>query len=145
MRLTRASARWLGDLPIALLVCVALSQLVLAQRADLSPWSGGGFGMFSTTDAGSRRHLHVFVLRPGLERELPIPLVLEELARRARVLPSEANLRALALEMVHVPTPDPGPATAVRIKLWRTRFDPETLVPSSHILRSLEFSLEDAE
>ena len=101
--------------------------------------------MFASTDAGSRRHLHVFVLRPGLERELPPPRALEELTRRVRILPSAANLRALALEIAALPTPDPGPATAVRIDVWRTRFEPEPLVPSSHILRSLELSLEDAE
>ncbi len=145
MHVTRASARWLGYLPIALLVGVALLQLVLAHRSDLSPWSAGGFGMFSTTDAGGRRHLHVFVLRPGLERELPPPRALEELTRRVRVLPTESNLRALAIEMARVPTPDPGPATAVRVEVWRTRFDPETLVPSSHILRTLEVALEDDE
>ena len=143
MHLTPASARWLAHLPIAILVGVALSQIVLAQRADLSPWSGGGFGMFSTTDAGARRHLHVFVLRPGLERELPTPLELEELARRARALPTARNLRALAYEMAKLPTPDPGSPTGVRVEVWRTRFDPETLIPSSHILRSLEIPLAD--
>ena len=32
----------------------------------------------------------------------------------------------------------------MRVEVWRTRFDPETLIPSSHMLRSLEVSLEDA-
>ncbi len=145
MHLTPASARRLAHLPIAILVGVALSQIVLAQRSGLSPWSGGGFGMFSTTDAGARRHLHVFVLRPGLERELPPPQALQELTRRVRVLPSERNLRALALEMAAAPTPDPGPATAVRIEVWRTTFEPDSLTPSTHILRSLEVPLEGDE
>jgi len=48
--------------PIILLIAVALHQIFLARSAALSPWSGGGFGMFSTLDHGSRRHLHTFVL-----------------------------------------------------------------------------------
>jgi hypothetical protein len=32
--------------PGGVLIVVALHQLFLAQTADLSPWSGGGFGMF---------------------------------------------------------------------------------------------------
>ena len=145
MTATRASTHWLAYLPSTLLVAVALSQLVLAHSAALSPWAGGGFGMFSSTDAGARRHLHVFAIRPGLEIEVPPPRALGKLARRARVLPSDANLRALALEISALPSPDPGAPTSVRVEVWRTRFDPETLIPSSHMLRSLEVSLEGAQ
>ena len=56
----RAWAQWL---PSLLLVSVALHQVFLVHHTQLSPWLGGGFGMFSTTDVGTARHLHALVLR----------------------------------------------------------------------------------
>lgn len=129
-------------IPSALLCAVALVQLVLVTRADLSPWAAGGFGMFASTDNAPARHLHVFVLRPGLEREVPPPARLYNLARRVRVLPSDGALEELAREIARIDTGDPGAATGVRAEVWRTRFDPETLEPRSDLLRSLEVSLE---
>lgn len=35
----------------ALLIVVALTQLVLTQTTDLTPWKGGGFGMFTVVDS----------------------------------------------------------------------------------------------
>jgi len=127
---------------IELLVVVAIHQLYLSTTAGLSPWSGGGFGMFSTTDAGATRHLHAFVLRPGIEREIRIPEALGDRERRALTLPSDANLRALAFALAELPTPDHGAATGVRIQVWRTRFDPNTLAPKGAIHRALKVSLE---
>jgi hypothetical protein len=129
-------------LPALLLVGVAAHQIFLANTAGLSPWSGGGFGMFSTTDAGATRHLHAFVMRPGIQRELRIPEALLEWKRRVVTLPSDSNLRAFALELAELPTPDYGPATTVRVQVWRTEFDPISLAPMGRILRSLEVSLE---
>ena len=100
--------------------------------------------MFSTTDAGGRRHLHVFVVRPGIEREVHPPRELDDLVDRVLTLPSESNLRALATQMADIPTPDYGPATAVRVEVFRTRYDPGTLAPSGEILRGLELTLPTA-
>jgi hypothetical protein len=44
--------RWLAP---GLLMAVAVMQLFLAWNRDLSPWKGGGFGMFSSVDAPSMR------------------------------------------------------------------------------------------
>ena len=137
----RPRGRWLRLLPCLILVAVALGQILLALTAGLSPWHGGGFGMFATTDSRGARHLHVFAIRPGLEREVRPPPPLEHLAQRVRALPSQSNLRSLALEIAALPAPDHGPPTAVRIEVWRTRFDPDTLAPSSDILRALEVPL----
>jgi hypothetical protein len=134
-------ARRLRIVPSALLVLVACHQIVLAHTAGLSPWSGGGFGMFSSTDAGGRRHLHAFVLRPGLRREVQPPQSLAERVQKTLTLPNESNLRALAAKIAEVPTPDYGPPTAVEIQVWHTRFDPQTLTPAGYILRALEVPL----
>ena len=125
-----------------LLVAVATTQLWLAARSDLSPWSGGGFGMFSTLDHATRRHLHVYQVRPGLRREIAPPPALREEVRRSLTLPSEARLRRLALEIAKVPTADHGEPLAVQIQVWHTRFDPATLTPASAILRELVVPLE---
>ena len=138
----RSWERWIRFAPAFLLVAVATHQLYLSATAGLSPWSGGGFGMFSTMDAGANRHLHAFVLRPGIQREVRVPEALEDRERRVLTLPSDTNLRALALALADLPTSDYGPATGVRIQVWRTRFDPNTLTPVGEIHRALTVSLE---
>jgi hypothetical protein len=140
--LLRNWQRWVRFVPALLLIGVAAQQIFLVNTAGLSPWSGGGFGMFSTTDAGATRHLHAFAIRPGIQRELRIPKALKDWERRVVTLPSEENLRAFALALADQPTPDHGPATAVRIQVWRTDFDPIGLAPIGRIHRSLEVSLE---
>ena len=45
---------WRTLLPVAVLLAVAARQVVLTHTAGLSPWKGGGFGMFSTTDDAGR-------------------------------------------------------------------------------------------
>ena len=129
-------------MPALLLIAVATHQLYLSATVGLSPWSGGGFGMFSTTDAGANRHLHALVLRPGIEREVRVPEALKDRERRVLTLPSDANLRALALELAKLPAPDHGPATGARIQVWRTRFDSNTLAPVGEIHRELKVSFE---
>ena len=138
----RPGERAVRALPIALLIVVALVQIVLARSEALSPWSGGGFGMFSTLDHGSQRHLHAFVLRPGMRREVVLPSSLAEEVARALALPTEARLEDIARVLALTPTPDHGPVSAVQTQVWHTHFDPETLTPSSRILRELVVSLD---
>ena len=129
--------RWWWYLPCAALIGVACYQIWLTQSAVLSPWSGGGFGMFSTVDGWGNRFLQVVALRPGVRRELEIPPALREVTRRVRAFPSEANLRAFAMALVDAPTPDDGPLEAIEIYVWSTNYDPITLAPTPSLLRSL--------
>jgi hypothetical protein len=133
--------RALRALPCLLLLAVAARQAWLVAHDDLSPWSGGGFGMFSTADAGPTRHLHAFVVRPGLLREIAPPRHLEGLVEATLTLPGESNLRALAREVAALPTPDHGPASAVRLQVWQTLHDPVTLAPRNRLLRAYELPL----
>ena len=128
--------------PPLLLLAIAGLQLLLAHATGLSPWSSGGFGMFSTADAGGRRHLHAFVLRPGIEREMRVSRALEDNVSRVLALPSRSFATSLARELAALPVPDHGPATGVRIEIWRTRFDPATLAPSNEILRVHEIAVD---
>ncbi len=45
----------------ALLVLIAVSQLGRAVVQDISPWKGGGFGMFSTLDRPTARSLELYL------------------------------------------------------------------------------------
>ena len=133
--------RWFWYLPSVLLIVVAAHQLWLVSSASLSPWWGGGFGMFATTDAWATRHLHIFAVRPGVRRELAIPQTLRKNIERVLVLPSEAQLQTLAIECADVPTPDEGPLEAIELQVWAARFDPDTLTPSSAPIRFLTVRL----
>ncbi len=137
----RARAPWLEYIPAALLVAVAASQLILAHTTELSPWVGGGFGMFASTDGRGARHLHVVELRSGIERELYPTEELGDLVRRARSLPTDGNLRALALALAE-PSRRDGSAS-IRVEVWRTRFDRKTLIPSTRLVRGLEVRVPD--
>ncbi len=48
----------------ALLVLVACLQLWRAHTQHLTPWKGGGFGMFSTVDAPGKRILRTYLVTP---------------------------------------------------------------------------------
>ena len=94
--------RWLAP---GILVAVALGQLALANLGELSPWKGGGFGMFSTTDSlgarvvscegetveGETIEIHAFA---GIK-----PAVIDNW----RAMPRQSTLRRLGAELLHAP------------------------------------------
>ena len=123
---------------------MALHQLWLVERFELSAWSGGGFGMFSTTDGWGTRHLHAVALSASFRTSLEIPQQLEGVAERALALPTEARLRALARGLAAEAPRDLEPPDAIRIDVFARRHDPETLAPSGVLLRTVELRLGDA-
>lgn len=72
-------APWLAP---ALLTVVALAQIGIAASTDLTPWKGGGFGMFSTLDGTGSRQLRITLIGPEGERRLRV--------RQRRALPITA-------------------------------------------------------
>lgn len=46
-------------LPAVALCVIACNQIRLAKSSTLSPWKGGGFGMFATQDSPGARFIHV--------------------------------------------------------------------------------------
>jgi len=141
VRNSKALMRLAQALPSVLLVVVALHQIFLAETQGLSPWSGGGFGMFSSVDAGSTRHLHAFQIRPGLHREIRPPAFLRDEVRRMLTLPSTKRMREVAFILAGVPTPDHARPASILLQVWHTRYDAESLVSHGHILRELELPL----
>lgn len=91
-------ARLLGAVAPAVLVVFALAQVVLAYTHRLTPWKGGGFGMFSTVDELKRRSLRAWLLNDG--EAVPVDLARLRLPRdlvsQAEAFPSERRLRWVA-------------------------------------------------
>jgi hypothetical protein len=127
--------RLLYYLPPILLVVVAFHQIYLAKTALLSPWKGGGFGMFSSTELGPARTVRVFVSAPDRSEELEIPDSLAESAQKVATYPSKSLLKSLAEQFVARENRKDRPVDSVRIEVWRTKFDPQTLKPESEKIR----------
>ncbi len=134
--LIRSGPKALPWLPSALLLGVALNQVYLAHTTHLSAWKGGGFGMFSTTDGGPNRRVRVFVEGPGIDREVPLPEQLDDLAERASALPTDGNLARLARQMASVTGSHSEEVRTVRVEVWRIEFASSDLEPTPRLLRS---------
>lgn len=117
----------LRELPSAVLVALACVQIGLAFGANLSPWKGGGFGMFATNDHGGFRQVRVYALRDGREERLALPAELRREELRAAWLPTEGALRRYAGRLLRAG--EAAGAQALRVEVWRTDFD-ATLKPT---------------
>jgi hypothetical protein len=133
---------WRAMLPVALLLAVAGAQVTLARTAGLSPWKGGGFGMFSTTDDAGRRHVRVFVSAPERSEEIAITPSLEDAAARAAVLPGDGELSRLARRVVERERRNRRPVDAVRIEAWRIEYAPDTLFATTRLTRSFDYRVD---
>jgi hypothetical protein len=136
------SSRILRWLPPSLLLVVALNQHRLAFSEALTPWCGGGFGMFSTNDGRAARHVHAWALGPGTQTELSFPPGLERRVEAAAALPSDAQLRSLARALgpyARASASGFEAPASIRVDVFTTRFDAATLAPSGELLRSAEY------
>ncbi|PSB22788.1 hypothetical protein C7B61_09540 [filamentous cyanobacterium CCP1] len=89
-------------LPAAILVLVALLQIYLTQTANLSPWKGGGFGMFGAIDAPAMRVIQAEALdQDGNSIQLDVYSALDDRTiRRIRTLPRQSDLEQIAPQFV---------------------------------------------
>lgn len=111
----------LRELPSLALVALACAQIGLAFGAHLSPWKGGGFGMFATNDHGAFRSVRAFARGAGGERRIAIPADRIQDLFRVRELPDRSALRAFAGSLA----PQAPDAAAIRVEVWRAQFDGE--------------------
>ena len=137
--------RWLALLTVALFIALAASHWYLVSTWGLSPWLGGGFGMFSTTDAPSRRTLRVEAIRAdGSRHELLLPQQLVDAGRRVRALPSpgQATRLGAAIDVWLGGLDCYGDGSchyaAYAFEVWRVGFDPETLLPAGQRIATFE-------
>lgn len=117
-------ARIAVRLPAALLVLVAGTQMVLARTADLSPWKGGGFGMFSSIDGLSFRDVRIFIRAEGRAEELALPPSLMDAAARAAAFPRPRQLRGLAAAVIERERRAERPIESIRLEVSRVRISP---------------------
>jgi hypothetical protein len=129
------AAPWRALLPLLLLVVVACVQVTLAKTAGLTPWKGGGFGMFSTTDDGGRRYVRVFVSAVARSEEIAISPSLEDAARRAAVLPRHTELSRLARQVIDRERRHRRPVEIVRVETWRIEYARDTLAATTRLTR----------
>jgi hypothetical protein len=124
-----------------LLVVVALHQIFLATTADLDPWKGGGFGMFSSARGSESRHAHVFVIENGIEHEVTLDDELEEEEERVLVLPTPARIERFSRLVSEASEGDHPDHTWIRFELFFTSFDPVDLSPTTRLVRTDEFEI----
>jgi hypothetical protein len=110
--------------------------MTLAGAVHLTPWKGGGFGMFSTLDHAPFRGVDVVVEAPERSEAIGIPPSLEEIAARAVNCPSDWLLRKLAVAVIERERRHERPVTRVRLTVWGTRYDRDTLAASERTIRS---------
>ena len=128
-------------LPSALLVVVALTQIVLARTAAMTPWKGGGFGMFSTLDHGAYRGVDAIVEGPDRSEQLEIPPSLEEIAARAAACPVDSLLRQLAQGIVARERRYERGVSRVTLTAWQTEFDRVTLRANERTIRTFQYDV----
>lgn len=92
----RAGRRLAPYLAPAVLFGVAVVQIFGASVTELSPWKGGGFGMFSTIDSPGARVLRAYLIHAEERTPVMIPAGLRDLERATRTLPSRARVETLA-------------------------------------------------
>ena len=138
----RIAAHWRAVIPTALLLTVAIAQVVLVKVADLSPWKGGGFGMFATTDGTAFRYVRLFVDAPGRSEELSVTGSLEFDAVRAQLFPSQHFLTRLGEAAGARELRNGREAATVRVEVWTVGFADQPLRANERRLRSLTIPIE---
>jgi hypothetical protein len=138
----RIVADWRALLPAGLLLAVALTQVVLVRVGDLSPWKGGGFGMFATNDGGSFRYVRLFVDAPGRSEETNVTASLEMAATRAQLFPSDRFMTRLGKAVGARELREGRDVATVRVEVWRIEFADQPLRASERRLRTLTIPIE---
>jgi hypothetical protein len=106
-------------LPPVLLLSVAAAQMTLARTSMLSPWKGGGFGMFASIDGLPFRQVRVFVEAPGRSREISLPESLETAGAKAATWPHARGLKDLGRAVIARERSRGRTVDSVRVEVWR--------------------------
>jgi hypothetical protein len=135
--MNRVPPHWhafLPYVPATLLCLVAITQVYLTRTSFLTPWKGGGFGMFSTND--SQRLVRVWTVGPdGVEQFTGV----HELKDVDRVgeFPSFRRLRRLAQEVMALRRAEGEEISEVRVEVWSTQYAVGTMAPDPQLLREV--------
>lgn len=80
----------------ALLLSVAVIHFYLVHAERLSPWKGGGFGMFSTLESPASRVVRLQLISGSERIPVIVPAELSGLVSEIRTLPQRKRLQELA-------------------------------------------------
>ncbi|NEO91587.1 MAG: hypothetical protein F6K56_15635 [Moorea sp. SIO3G5] len=83
----------------SLLATVALVQQYASHQLSLTPWKGGGFGMFSTVDSPAARFLRIYIVTDEGKTQVKLPKWLGKLATEVRTIPTKNRLLRLTREL----------------------------------------------
>ena len=137
--------QWRVWLPAAVLVVVACAQIALAHAAQLSPWKGGGFGMFATIDGTASRSVRVYVRAPDRSEEIAMQPSFEHAASRARLFPSRALMAKVADIVAAREARYKRPVAEITVQVWRTHIAFDPLRANDGLIREFTFRVgEDA-
>ena len=133
--------KWLlSYFTIILFLAIAAHHFYWVHHAHLSPWLGGGYGMFSTTDYGPSRYIKVYALRDNIiQEEIEIPERLSMLARKVRGLPDDKNILSLALAIENFLDTNQHGYPVIRIEVLTSQYDAETLHPTYQRLNAIDY------
>lgn len=137
--MTGSVSCWPALVAPALLAVVAAGQIVLAQVADLTPWKGGGFGMFASLDHAPFRGIDIIVEAADRSEAIQVSPSLEVVAARATALPADALLVKLAEAVAAREARHSRAVETVKLRVWRHEFDPITLRSTEHLVRSYSY------
>ena len=129
-------------LPALLLVALAATQMTLARTALLSPWKGGGFGMFASVDGLPFRWVRLYVSAPERSEEIAVPPSLADQVDRVATWPRPGALEALARAVVARERRLERPVDTVRVEVWRADVSP-TLAVADAMIAQMTFSADD--
>jgi hypothetical protein len=122
-------------LPVVALCSMAAVQWALVSTSGLTPWKGGGFGMFSTLDDAHHRTLRVVIEGPHRAEETRVAPSIEDEAVKALSLPTDHRLRQLALAVARREQRHGRAVTTVRLTVWRHDVDRVSLGFTPVVLR----------
>ena len=131
-------------LPAALLLTIALTQMTLARTADLSPWKGGGFGMFASVDGLPFRWVRLYVSAPARSEELALPPSLEDQAHRVVTWPHRRAIEGLARAVIAREQRNQRPVETVRVEIWRADVS-RTLDVSEKLVRQITLNADEVD
>ena len=130
--------------PTVLLLSVASAQMVLARSGTLSPWKGGGFGMFASVDGSPFRWARIYVSARDRSEELAITASLAEQAGRTITWPHDRAMRALAKAVIARERRHERPVDSVRIEIWRADVSP-SLDVSERLVRATTVDVHEVD
>ena len=128
--------------PAVLLLVVASAQMLLARTSDLSPWKGGGFGMFASVDGAPFRWTRIYVFAAERSEEIAIPPSLDDQAHRVATWPHRRALEALARSVIARERRRQQRVETVRVEIWRADVSPDLDV-SETLIRQMTLGVNE--